>query len=346
MSIASFVQAIPKVELNLQFEGALPKDTLLLIAEQNDIPLTQKNYKQWVAALDKPEYSRLDDLVKTIVRWIQVPDDLTRLVYDLGVGLGKQNIRYAEVSINPLLYTDNGFTFEQLLTALNDGRNRLERAWQVQLGWVLNINRNDVRRADDVVRWATSAAGRKGGIVGVGLIGREEFQSASDFERPIKTAQKKSLPCAVHTNVTGEEIQEIIQHLEPHRIVGGFDTATDSDAIREKQIAFGVCVSAAVRLGYVTSYTEFPLRKLVDDGLLVHLCSEMPSLYKTSLTQEMIDAVEKGGFSIREMEELSLNALRASALPDDEKAAMLEKFAQDYVGLRDQHEVTLETSAP
>src|SRR5215813_9274097 len=101
MSIESFIRAMPKIELDLQFEGALQRDTLLTIAEENDIPSSLKHFDQWVALLDRPDYAHLDQLMLTVSQWIQQPEDLTRLVYDLGVSLAKQNIRYAEVALNP-----------------------------------------------------------------------------------------------------------------------------------------------------------------------------------------------------------------------------------------------------
>jgi len=342
MSIESFIQAMPKVELNIHLEGTLRKETLLTIAEQNDIQDNLKHFKQWIALLDTPDYARLPELIVTTNSWLQQPDDLTRVVYELGVTLAKQNVRYAEVSVNPLLYMEQGLTFEQFLSAINDGRNRVERGWQVRLAWILDLPRDQPRKADDVVRWVTSAAAKKGGVVALALTGRDDAQPVAQFERPFKTAQKKDTPrIASAGDVLGAEaVLEVIHQLEPDRIVDAWGTVDAPDVIQllnERHIPVDVCMARALCLGWVESYAKYPLRQLVDDGITVTLNSGMPAFYKTSLVDEYLAVIEHCDFAPDELETLALNAVRASLLPDDEKKTMLAEFTTTYAQLRAEH---------
>ena len=59
MSVASYIQAMPKVELMLSLEGAMQRTSLLKIAEANEIPTTVKHFNDWVGLIDKPDYKRL-----------------------------------------------------------------------------------------------------------------------------------------------------------------------------------------------------------------------------------------------------------------------------------------------
>ena len=131
MSIENFVQAMPKVALHTQLEGALDKKRLLLIAEQNEIADELKHFDEWVALLDNPDYERLPELITTVSKWLQHPEDLTHVTYELGVNLAKQKVRYAEVHVNPIQFTENNWAFEEFMDALNDGRDRAERGWGV-----------------------------------------------------------------------------------------------------------------------------------------------------------------------------------------------------------------------
>jgi adenosine deaminase len=340
MTAESFIRAMPKVELHIHLDGAMSKDSLATIAEQNDISETVKHFNQWLGLLDRPDYARLDELAHTVSQWVRQPEDLTRLVYELGVNLAKQNVRYAEVSIDPTLYIDNGLTFEQLLNAINDGRDRVERGWRVRLAWILTIPRDQPRRADDVVRWATSATAKKSSVVGLGLSGRQNAQPVVEFERAFKTAHKKGLPCVLHTGDTAESMLEVLQSLQPSRVVDGWGTA-DAPDVRDwlinQHIPLGICMAQDLCLGHVGRYADYPLRQLYDDGILVTLGSDMPSLYKTSLTEEYLAAVEHNGFSVEEIEIIALNAVRASLLPDEEKEELLRVFAAEYAQLRSEH---------
>lgn len=341
MTIESFIRAMPKVELNLQFEGALQKETLLLIAEQNDITESLKHFNQWATLLGQPDPKRLDDIVRTVSLWPQLPEDLTRLVYDMGVALAKQNVRYAEVSINPTLYMEN-LTFEQFLAAINDGRDRVVRGWGVQLGWILTIPRDQPRRADDFLRWATSTAAKKGGVVGIGLSGPENAQPSAQFERSFRNAAKKGVP---RLPLAGENqgaagIIEAITNLQPDRIYPGWGAADSPEALRmldEQRIPLVAELTQAIKMGYISSYADYPLRRLLDEGLTVTLASGMPELYQTTLTQEYLAAVEHGGVSLDDVVDMGLNGVRASVLPDDEKQTMLEQFTEEYTRLRSEH---------
>jgi adenosine deaminase len=349
MSIESFIRAMPKVELDIYLEGSLRKDTLATIAEQNDVIDNLKNYRHWLGLLDNPDYARLDEIIKTTNAWLQQPEDLTRVVYELGVSLAKQNVRYAEVHINSLLYMEGGLTFEQVLTAINDGRDRAQRGWRVQMAWILDIPRDQPRRADDIIRWASGAAAKKGGVVGIGLSGRENAQPAAQFERPFKTAQKKELPNVVQAGDTlqAEGILDVLHQLEPARIVDGRGTADAPDVITlltERTIGLNVCLARALCLGWVESYGNYPLRQLYDDGILLTVTSGMPSFYKTTLVDEYLAVIEHADFSTDELEELALNAVRASWLPDEEKQTLLKTFADEYAALRSEH--LSETPAP
>ncbi len=340
MTIESFVQAMPKIEVNLRLEGAIQNDVLIVIAEQNDIPLNTKPNKALVKLLEQPDYAQLDDLVRGVSKWLQQPEDFTRIVYEIGVSLSKQNVRYAEIGIAPFLYTDNGMTFEQLLTALNDGRTRVERAWNVQMRWVLNVFRDEPRKLDDIVRWASSAAAIKAGVVGIGLVGREVRGWVEEFDRSFRTAQKKDLSRSVEIFDTHSTVLETLQRFEPERFISGAVVADDEAVmqyISDKHVALNVCMAQSIATGKSASYAAFPLKRLYDDGAIISLVSGMPSLYHATLNKQYLAATQDIGLSLAEIEVIGLNAIEASFMADEQKAAMVADFKAAYAKLRVEH---------
>src|SRR5688572_25526626 len=121
MSVKNFIDAMPKVELNVQLEGSFDIKRLLLIAEQYDIPETLKHYNDWVSLLNKPDYARMYDILRVANSWVRDSDDLSRISYDLATQLYKQNVQYAEVSVCPALYPDVMLDLEGFFVAVNDG---------------------------------------------------------------------------------------------------------------------------------------------------------------------------------------------------------------------------------
>lgn len=342
MSIEEFVHAMPKAELHVHLEGAMHKDRLLLIAEQNEVASEIKDFEEWVGLLEEPDYSRLREIVAATCQWLKHPDDLAHVTYELGVALAKQNVRYAEVHVNPAHFTEDDWTFEDMIQALNDGRDRAERGWNVQMRWVLTIGRDQPRYADDMVRRAGLASGQATGIVGVDLDGPEGAQPLGQFERAFRTAARKDVIASVHAGdqLGAAGILDALNELAPNRLIDGWGTAESEEVaarLAGDNIPLIVCLAQALKEGWIDNYDAYPLRKLYGDGVPIVLSTAMPSFYGNSLSDEYQIAIEQCGLELEELEEVALNAVRASRLTGEEKAAMVTEFKQEYDRLRESH---------
>jgi aminodeoxyfutalosine deaminase len=342
MSLETFIRAMPKVEINVHLEGALTRETLLMIAEQNDTASTMKprQWSEWQALVNKPDGTRIDDMMRTFAGWLKHPEDLVRMVYDLGLSLSRQNIRYAEVSINPTIYTDAGMSFEGFLEAINDGRDRVERAWKTRMNWILTIPRDNPRRADDIARWTTLATARKGNVVGIGIFGREDSQPAGQFTKAFNTVEKKGMGrvCQARTLSNVEPLVDILDALNPSRITDSWGIVEDETALAllaERGVPLVVTPAREVSLGRIASHAEYPLATLVDNIRLV-LSGGLPELYQTTLTDEYL-AAAKQGLEVQEIEKLVVNSIQYSFLAEEDKQAMLAEFETAFQQQRSEH---------
>lgn len=346
MSVESFVNAMPKVDVHIQLEGAVNRDLIRLIAEQTDVASNYKRrreYESWLSLLTEPDYARIDEIARETAAWIRHPDDIARMVYDLGVVLSKQNVRYAEVSVIPTLYTDLGMPYTELLTALNDGRDRVIRAWDVRMDWVMAIPREFPRKSDEIARWATNATSQKGNVVGLTLVGREEQQPIAQFKKAFATAQKKVLPTATHLHTSsheGHEYIDVLEVVQPQRVTDCWEILKDGNFLSmmvEQDLPIVVTPKREVCLNRIESESDFPTRDLLDNQINLVFGSGMPALYETSINAMYLNAVQMGGISIAELKRIALNAVRASMLAPDEKTAMVAEFEQSYAELHDEH---------
>jgi aminodeoxyfutalosine deaminase len=85
-----------------------------------------------------------------------------------------------------------------------------------------------------------------------------------------------------------------------------------------------------IKTGAVASLDEHPIRRYVDAGLLVTVNSDDPPMFGTSLTHEYEVLASRLGFSREELKTLSLNGIRASFLPPEEKEAMIAVFEHEF----------------
>ncbi len=81
-----------------------------------------------------------------------------------------------------------------------------------------------------------------------------------------------------------------------------------------------------VRTGVCPSFARHPLRRYFDEGLLVTLNSDDPAFFGSDVANEYLLAHTEQGFTREELRQLAANSIRASFLPDPEKAAWLTRI--------------------
>ena len=343
MSLREYLAAIPKCDLNRQLTGALVPDSLLMIARQNGVPDDMDDFDAWAGLLREPDDKRLDELAKVAGGWTRYPEDIARVVYDMGLQMHKRNVRYAEVSVAPSeMMPKSGMGFDAFINALNDGRDRVSRAWGVDMRWILSIPRDNPRAGDDAARWATGAAARKGNVVAIGLTGAEDSQPVGQFKRAFATARKKDIPSVAQAghDLGPAGAKEALAELQPGRLLDAWGIHDDADCLamlREAGAPLIVSIHRALRRGQVKDAADFPLRQLLDSGLDVALATGMPQLYRSSLVDEYALAGDACGLSHDEVTALARRSFELSLLEADAKADMLAKFDQQVAFARAQY---------
>ena len=106
------------------------------------------------------------------------------------------------------------------------------------------------------------------------------------------------------------------------------------DYLREHQVPLELCPTSNVRLGVYADYATHPLRQLWEDGVYVTVNSDDPPLFGTDLNREYEALVDHFGFDADDLDQISLNAVRASFLPAEEKARMKNEFVAEFARLR------------
>lgn len=344
MSTETIIQAMPKVDLHVQFEGAIAKEFILLVAEQTDVARSYKkakDYRNAMANFKNPDFDNIDEIARESSAWVKHPEDIARAVYDLAVAYSKQNIKYAEIAVNPAIYTDIGVTFQQLLEGLNDGADRAERAWGVKINWILSMPRERPRKSDDIARWATSVTAEKGNVVGLSLVGREDAQPVAQFKKAFATAEKNELARITHmfSYPDADSFDGVVEIVMPNRITDAWGVLQDPDAVSylvEHDIPVLVTPTREVKLGRIKSVAEYPIAEMLDEGLNLIIGSGMPAMFETTLTEEFIKLAQTG-VTLEQIQLMNRNAIRASYMEADIKRDLMAEFEQSIIELQDEH---------
>jgi adenosine deaminase len=80
----------------------------------------------------------------------------------------------------------------------------------------------------------------------------------------------------------------------------------------------------------VKDLASHPLPKLLAENLYVTINSDDPPMFNTTLADEFIRVTQQFGFAKADLQRFVLNALRASLLPNERKAALEKTFTGQF----------------
>lgn len=339
MSLEAFIRSIPKVELHVHLEGAIQPETLLLLAERNNVRLpvaSVAELRNWYTFTD---FAHFVEIYLAVSECISTAEDIELIAREFLAGQAAQNIRYSEVTFTAFTHFQfNKLPFNEQLAALNRARAWAEAELGVTMGLVIDIARS--MPADTglmVADWAISGMGR--GVVALGLGGPEANHPPGKFKAAFDRARDAGLPGVPHAGEMAgpRSIWEALHTLHAIRIGHGVRCLEDAELVaelRKRQIPLEVCPTSNVCLGVAPSLAEHPLPRLLDAGLCVTINSDDPPMFNTTLTDEYLKVANCFDLGSEDIEQLVLEAVRASLMPAAERTRMEAEFIVEFARLR------------
>ena len=319
----SWFEQVPKVELHLHLEGAIPLGALWELVRkyggQREVPdidaLTRRfAYRDFPTFIDTWVWKN---------GFLREYDDFELIAEAVAGDLVLQNVRYAEVFFSPGDFARHGLTTQRLAAAIRRGLARIP-AVRVQL--VADLIRDfGPAQADRTLSEVNEV--RAEGIVGVGLGGSEQTCPAPPFRPIYARARTLGLRTTAHGGEAAgaESVWAVIRDLGAERVGHGTRATEDAALLRtlaERQIPLEVCPTSNVATGVVPSFAAHPIRRFVDAGLLVTVATDDPAMFNTTLARELERLASELAFSKDEIRRLILNGVTAAFLTDAEKARL------------------------
>lgn len=342
MSLATFIQAMPKVELHVHLEGSIRPETLLTLARRHEVDLpakTVEGLRAWYTFTDFPHFIEVYLAVSACLR---TPDDIELIAREFLAGQAAQNIRYSEVTYTPYThYLFRKLPFQEQLAALHSARAWAEAEVGVTMGLVLDIPRSiSAQEGLLTAEWAIGAMGD--GVVALGLGGPEVDNPPEKFKESFDRAHAAGLPSVPHAGETvgPESIWGALRALHAVRIGHGVRCLEDPALVaelRERQIPLEVSPTSNVCLKVFPTLAAHALPRLLEEGLYVTLNSDDPPMFNTTLSEEYLQVANTFYLGRETLEQLTLNAVRASLLPTDARSELEQQFLGEFTRLRVEH---------
>lgn len=333
LEIERFIRRLPKAELHLHLEGTILPSTLVELSERHDArPLTLPEAETLYEFTD---FTGFIEAFKAVTRLLSGPDDYQLAAWRMMQHLAEQGVVHAEVYVSVgVIYmwrNHDPSCWEPIFAGLERARTRGERELGLSLYWIFDAVRHfTVPEAERVFEKAAVMRAEFPAIIGIGLGGDERRCGSEPFRALYARAREAGLRLTNHAGeTTGPEAIWEALSIGSERLGHVLSAIEDPPLIEELQIrkiGMELNPTSNVRTGVCPSFAAHPLRRYFDRGLLVTLNSDDPAFFGSDLANEYLLAHTAQGFTREELRQLAGNSIRASFLPDAEKAAWISRI--------------------
>ena len=336
---------VPKVLLHEHLDGGLRPLTVIEIAHEvgyQGLPTRDPDeLAAWFLA-DSPG----SDLVRYLEGFahttavMQTREHLTRVAAESALDLARDGIVYAEVRFAPELHLVGGLSLHHVVQAVLDGfeagsQQARAEGHPIVVRAILSAMRQ-ASLSETIAQLAIDFRGS--GVCGFDIAGPEDGFPPTQHLRAFQLVQREDFHMTIHA---GEafglpSIWEAVQFCNAERLGHGVRIVDDvseeggeyhlgllANFIRDRRIPLEICPTSNVHTGAARSIAEHPVELLRRLRFRVTINTDNRLMSGVSLSSEFAVCAQTFGWSIGDVEWLTLNAMKSSFYPFDERLKMI-----------------------
>lgn len=315
-SIRDFIQALPKTETHLHFEGALPFELLQRVRPEFTQPPAS-----WAWDFKFRDFAHFEtELLDMAFSWFTSAEryhEAARLVFARHL---ERNVKYVETSFASGVIEFGGLDGREVLAAI---RAAVPAGLEVRV--FLGIHHNGAGPKmkpvlEDALSWPD--------LAGVDLHGTESFPLEPWSAEYWAAARKAGKYTKAHAGefMGADFVRRILDELQPQRIEHGVRSVEDPAVVRElvwRGVALDVCPISNHKLMPGVTLAAHPIRALFDAGVKVTVSSDDPISFGNCVSDDYVALAEHRGFTRAELARLARNGFEVALVDDARRQAWL-----------------------
>ena len=337
------IRRAPKVLLHDHLDGGLRPATIIeLAAEQghHGLPTTDvDDLARWFTrgASRNDLVLYLETFAHT-VGVMQTRDALVRVARECAEDLADDGIVYAEVRFAPELHIEQGLTLDEVVDAALEGFRAGSEGRAITVGTLLTAMRtaaNSREIAELAVRH------RDEGVVGFDIAGKEAGYPPSRHLDAFQFVQRENFHITIHA---GEafglpSIWEALQWCNAERLGHGVRIVDDitlgpegeahlgrlAAFVRDRRIPLEMCPTSNVNTGVCDTVADHPIGLLAKLRFRVTVNTDNRLMSDVTLSGEMAALVDAFDYGWRDIEWLTINAMKSAFWPFEKRLALIDE---------------------
>ena len=257
------------------------------------------------------------------VSLLQSEKSLEKCAFNLCRELFEQGFIYAEIRFAPQLHLQKGLTQKQVVESVLKGVK--------ESGFKANVILCAMRSGEDNSRENLETASLvkqflNKGVCALDLAGAESLFPNEKYSYLFEKAREYNIPFTIHSGeALGAESVEKALEFGAKRIghgVRSVESEKTLQILKDKKIPLEICPTSNLNTKMFNNYSEIPLEKLIDSGVIVTVNSDNMTVSGTNARKDMQHLIESHNLSKEQVRGLILNSVSASFLSKEEKVEL------------------------
>ena len=328
-----FLERMPKVELHVHLEGAVPRPALDELARKYGVPpfTDLLDGTKIYPSVHKRSFADFVAVWLKIGGLLREYEDYTLIARAVAGELRRQNILYAEVLFSPARDSTSHLQPDRVTEAVAMGYTPNSHGPAVKL--IADFVRdNGPAEADRTLDALLAMNNRL--IAGIGIGGSEAPFPPEPFAPIFEKARAAGLRTQAHAGESAgpASIWGAIRTLKVDRIAHGVRAREDAALmayLKKTGLPLDMCPTSNIRTGAVENIAGHPAADFLRRGLKISLSTDDPTLFGAALAGEFESLIRTSALTEEEVRTLLLNAVDAAWCAAEEKTR-LRRAASDF----------------
>ena len=322
VSLEQFIKALPKAEIHLHIEGSFEPELMFEIAQRNNVEIPFSSIEEIKAAYKFNNLQEFLDIYYAGANVLLTEQDFFDLTWSYLTKVHSQNVKHVEIFFDPQTHTERGVEFHTVLLgvykALEKGQSELGITFRLIMSYLRHLSE------ESAFETLQQALPFKDLIDGVGLDSSEVGNPPEKFERVFKASAEQGFKLCAHAGEEGpaEYIWGALDVLKVNRIDHGNRCLDDGSLVERlvhEQMPLTLCPLSNLELKVIQDLKDYPLRNMMEAGLLVTLNSDDPAYFGGYMNENFIETAKGIDLSKEEIALLMKNGFEATWLTREEK---------------------------
>jgi len=352
------IRRAPKVLLHDHLDGGLRPQTMVDLASEygyDGLPTTDPDdLAAWIRrGADRKSLELYLETFAHTVGVMQERDAIARVAAECAEDLAADGVAYAEVRYAPELSTEHGLTLDEVVEANLDGfrigADRAAAAGRPIAMKVLCTGMRQFARSTEIAQLALRW--RDQGVVGFDVAGPEKGYPPTRYLDAFDLIRRENFHITIHAGESFglPSIWEALQWCGAERLGHGVRIVDDITVrddgtvrlgrlaafVRDRRVPLEMCPTSNVHTGAVATFADHPIDLLRRLRFRVTLNTDNRLMSGVTLSSEFEAMSEAFGIGLDEMEWLTINAIKSSFAPFDERIRLITgTIKPTYAALR------------